>query len=429
MSPLLAPLLAQLVSLELGNRTEARYVGYYGDTRAEASTTPRVGVGVTHRRTFFGTSYTPSLTLSPLERDSRRLFVFHQVNGAVAHRLRYTTLGLGGSYAIGTRLLNLAGVQGLLAPTLPTPTDTAGTPAAPASPGAPATPPATPVTPGTPTMPGATPSTGVVPSATQGTDRTIRYYTWTASANVSHRVSKEVQVNATAGTTTSEGMNDISRLIVGSYRAYFVGGGTGYTYTPSKQDSLVSNLNLFKIWSSNDNEAAIGTATETWSHRFDGRTTSLLGLGMNVTRFSQSNGLAGISVFPNFQAGISHRVPLDRATLTLSTSLYSAPFLDPLRATVDPRIGAGGAAIYARQKLTLTATANTTLSVAPNDTRYSAVNSSVAEGRAAYRLGELTSVDTGARVARQTYGGDTVVPLSWAVFAALTVGATWPLIR
>jgi hypothetical protein len=238
---------------------------------------------------------------------------------------------------------------------------------------------------------------------------------------------------------TSKGDDEISRYVVGDFRSYFLGGSGGYTYTKSKQDSFLTSVSLYKLWSSSAfttpqggysaYQAATANASETWLHRFDDRTSSTLGAGMNVTRFSQDNGLAGISIYPTLQAGVSHRVKVEGGTLTLSANTYAAPVVDPLRATVDPRVGVGGVAVYARQKLTLTATTNAALSLAPNDRRSNAFNAVFAEARAGYSLGKLTLVDTGARVARQTYGGANVVPLSWAVFVGLTFGATTTLVR
>lgn len=426
MSPLLAPIFAQLVNLELGDRTEARYAGYYGTKRAEATTTPRVGVNVTDRHTGFQISYAPSLTLSPLERKPRELYVFHQAGAAIGYRLRRTTLTLSGAFALGSRNLTLLGVQTEQipnnSPSVPVPPNTtppAGTPSTPSQPsGGSPTSPTTPTTPTTPTN-----------VATQATDRKIRYYTWTTALTATHKVSREVQVTGSAGTTTARGLDDQSRVVIGDLQAYFVTVGSGYTYLLSKRDSFVSNVTLYETWSTNDYQATTGTASETWIHQFNRRTMAALGAGVNVTRFSQSNGLAGISIFPTFQSMLGHKEQLGRGTLSLLATAYSTPVMDPLRATVDPRVGVTGSVGYTRDKLTLLATANTAVSVAPNDKKASSVNGSQAEGRAVYQLGKLTAVDAGARVARQTYGGQTVVPLSWAVFVGLTVGANVPLFR
>src|SRR3954468_7754657 len=116
MSPLLAPILAQLVTLQLGDRTEARYTGYVGDStvapQASASTAPVVGLTVNDRRAVLQLLYVPSLTLSPLNSSPRELYVFHTAAASAGYRWRRTTAQLGSSFSIGSLALRLASVQG-----------------------------------------------------------------------------------------------------------------------------------------------------------------------------------------------------------------------------------------------------------------------------------------------------------------------------
>ena len=424
MSPLLAPLFAQLVTLQVGDRTEARYSGYLHDSnpQASATTAPVVGLGVSHRRANFQVAYAPAFTVAPLDHTPRRLFVFHNGSLGAGYQLRRTTFQLSGSFGVGSLQLRLASVQG---PQLPTDLTNGGMTGTPTG----GTPPTG--TPPTGTPPTGTPPTGMpMTGATPGgvitreppREQVVRFYTANAAAGMTHRLSKEAQLGATAGTTAGGGLNDDSRVYYQSLRAWFIGANGGYTYTLSRRDAFIGNVALMKTWSSSDNEAATASATETWGHRLGPRTTSALGAGINVTRFSQANGLAGLSVFPTFLAGAAHQVPIGRGQFSFAASAYSNPVLDPLRALVDPRIGLAGSIGYTRKKLALLTSGSAGLSVAPDGNKRGAINATQAEARASYQLGDLVTIDTGGRLAYQSYEGQAAINTTWAAFVGLTFG-------
>lgn len=425
MSPLLAPLLAQLISLNLGDRTEARYVNLYGSKRYEGSTAPVVGLGIAARRTRFVLSYGPAFTLAPLERAPRSLYVFHQVATSLSYSWRRTTLSFGTTLGIGSLDLRLVGVQGLQPPTgaagPTTDTPTTGTPTTgmPTT-GTPTT--GTPTT-GTPTPPGGVtnvPGGAITQQSFEG--QKVRFYTTNTTLGVQERLTRDLSIGVTAGSARAGGLDEDSRRFYPPLYGWSLGGNTGYGYALSKQDRFAGALSLLKTWSSNDNQAATLNSTVGWTHLFDPRTAGSLAVGFNVTRFSQSNGLAGFSVFPTFTLGATHGRALGRGGISFSTSVYSSPALDPLRALVDPRVGAAGTVGYTRKKLFMMATGSVAFSVAPSGNNAGAVNAAQAEARTGYLLAALTAVDAGARITRQTYGGQNVVPTSWAAFVGVTFG-------
>lgn len=426
MSPLLAPVFAQLISLQLGNRTEGRYVDLKGSQLYEASTQPSIGLSVVERRTQFRLAYRPALVLSPLDAAPRRLYAFNQFATTLAYVLPRTALTLDSAFGIGALNLKLVGVQGLQpattdgtttngTPTGGTPTGgtpTGGTPTGGTSGGTPTV--GTP-TGGAPTTPG-----GAITQTPR--DQRVRFYTSTTTLNLSQRVTKEAQVAVTAGSTTTSGRDETSRQFYPRQHAWSLGGNTTYTYTLSRRDRFIGTASLVKTWSSNYNEAAVFNSLLTWAHQFNPRTLGALGAGFNVTRFSQASGLAGFSVFPTFNLGVTHQVPVGRGGFAFTFTAYSAPALDPLRALVDPRLGTTASIGYTRKKLFVTTTGSTAFSVAPEDNDAGALNFAQAEARAGYQLGDLTAVDTGARISRQNYAGQDVIPTSWAAFVGLTLG-------
>ncbi|MDF3070901.1 MAG: hypothetical protein K0R38_6502 [Polyangiaceae bacterium] len=423
MSPLLAPIFAQLVGLQLGARTEGRYVDLRGTQLYEASAQPSVGLNVVERRTQFRVAYRPALVLSPIDSSPRRLYAFHQFATTLSYVLPRTTLTLDSAFGIGSLNLRSVGVQGLRpaaadgalnggAPINAPPTGGVPTSGVPIG--------GMPTTGGAPT--GGTPTTPGGPLTEEPLNQRVRFYTSTTTLNLSQRLTKEAVVSVIAGSTTTSGRDDASRRFYPQLHAWSLGGSASHTYTLSRRDRFIGAASVIKTWSSSDNEAAVLNSTLTWGHRFSPRTVGALGAGFNVTRFTLSTGLAGLSVFPTFNVGVTHDVPVGRGGLAFSVAAYSSPALDPLRALVDPRLGTTASISYTRKKLFITTTGTTAFSVAPAGNNSGALNFAQAEARTGYQLGDLTAVDAGARLIRQTYGGRDVIPTSWAAFVGLTVG-------
>src|SRR5258706_14765379 len=111
MSPLLVPLLAQLIDLKVADRTEARYVKY-DSQRYEGTTNPKATLSVKARKTSGFLSYGPRLTLVPLETTPRTLLVFHEAAGGVTYAIRRSQLTLNSFFGIGEVNFRFVGIQG-----------------------------------------------------------------------------------------------------------------------------------------------------------------------------------------------------------------------------------------------------------------------------------------------------------------------------
>ncbi len=90
MLSLLAPILAQLVTVSAGDRTEGRVV-VIGDTHYEAMVRPLLGLTLSDRRLQLQLSYSPSFTLTPIEADPRWL-IFHNGIFSANYVWRLTTV-------------------------------------------------------------------------------------------------------------------------------------------------------------------------------------------------------------------------------------------------------------------------------------------------------------------------------------------------
>ena len=100
--------------------------------------------------------------------------------------------------------------------------------------------------------------------------------------------------------------------------------------------------------------------------------------------------------------------------------------LDPIRAQVDPHLGANMGAGWGRDRVSFSASAGTSLSLVggSNSGTFNNANGSLG---AAYRIGAALSTDCGVRGAYQSYGGQAVLPFTWAAFLGVTLGGSVPL--
>jgi hypothetical protein len=421
MSPLLAPVLAQIITLHVADRTEARYINYEVE-ETEGSTSPHAGLSLGWGRTDLSIGYGPSFTLYPLDKKPRHLLVFHDAGVSAGYRFKRSNLSLSSSLGWGEINFRLAPLRG---PGAPDPLDGGDQPS-----GGDAPPDADPAQPDTPepTAPDAPeptqpspndPSTGQLSII----DTTVRYYTSTTTLTFSHALTREVGLGAQAGYVRAGGLDEESRVHYSVQSGWFVGGSADHTYRLTSRDAFVSSASLVQFWSSNGNKTASLSAQETWQHVFGRRTSSALGAGLNITRFSQTDGLRGFSVFPTFQASLGHEISLGRAgTLGLGLYAYSAPALDPLRALVDPRVGFGAGLGYSRKRFSLSLNGGTALSLAPRDHDTGAIDSVQGDARIAYRIADLVEVDAGGRYVEQQVQDVTVLPSSWSAYVGVNVG-------
>src|SRR6187402_2638500 len=94
MVPLLAPILAQLVSLSLGDRTEGRYV-VSAPRHYEAETRPLAGVNVQFRRSTVNLVYAPIILARRVDDSPHEWLTYHSGALTSSFRWRKTTLTLG----------------------------------------------------------------------------------------------------------------------------------------------------------------------------------------------------------------------------------------------------------------------------------------------------------------------------------------------
>jgi hypothetical protein len=417
MSLVLVTVLAQVVNLGLQDRTEARRV-VLNDQRFEAETTPAATLTALWPRREVKLTYGASLLETPLESPSRKLLVYHTIAGGASQRFKKTTVSFTSRTSFGE--LNFW-VAALGSPAIDSPSPVTPTPEAPA----PSTPTPTP-TPSTPGVPvGPTPQQPTGPTAgvpqTRVVNRAVNYLTSTTTAAATRSMTKELTLGASASYTIAGGLDEEARRDYPMIRGTTLGFQGAHVRRWSATDTSVLDATGQSTWSSNGNVVTALLATETWRHAFSEETNGFIGAGLSVIRFSRFDGLVAYSIFPTFQVGFAHNVNVARGKLNVQVAAFSAPALDPLRATIDPRLGGVITSGWAGRRFLASLTLNATSSVAPaanNSGSFDSLRGTLLMG---YRLGDMVVVDTGARVAQQTFQSTTLIPITYTVFTGVNV--------
>src|SRR6185369_4188573 len=206
MLTLLAPILAQLVTLNVGDRTAVRYLSV-GDTHWEGSTAPIVGLNFGWKRGAIGLAYSPSFTMRPLEKRPRDVLLFQFATVTASYAWRKTTLslieGLGyGQFTLQVQALADPGANPAISQAPGSPTSTGGT-NQPNTPGG--------TTPGGTTGNMMGTSKDPNPRATNQLrydGQVIKYGTSSTTVALGHAVSRTVAVGANASYTVGSGLGD-----------------------------------------------------------------------------------------------------------------------------------------------------------------------------------------------------------------------------
>lgn len=414
----LGPIVAQLVTMSVADRTEGRYVVSY-DKHYEGSTRPLAGLDLGWRHLTLTLRYNPSLTVLPLESEPRDLLVFHNAYLVANYLWGRTQLTVSEYQGYGDQnFWELALTDPRVASPMPSTSAPGGNASTGAGPGAP-----TGMGPSAPTGP-SVPSGGAsggtsADSGTQTTNqiralnRVVRYANATTTVALEHRPSSRITLRGeldyvVAGATRDEDRTTYP-LITGP-RAIAT-----ERYELSRSDALTGTANGQYASASTGASAWVGGAAETWGHKFDGHTSSQLGLGVSGTRSPVGNGFIAYSIYPTFNAGLSNQSTVARGTFGATFLASSAPVIDLVTAAVDPRIMLGGVVGWQLDAFSASVAGSSAVSVASQSDRGSlrAYGGGAGIG---YQFNPAFSLDAGVRVAYQNFQRQTVLPLSYSAF-------------
>jgi len=407
MPSIFGPILAQMVAVAVGGRTEARAI-YGEDKHYEASARPNAQFDLRWRRDSLSLGYGASLTVTPLESEPRSLLIFQGANLNYTHRWKLTSLTVGESFGYGRLNFQTLGVQdpnglGLSG-------NGTGT----------AKPPPVPLGSFIDPQTGAITGTGKQPVINQirGSDRQVLYQSFATNISVNHRISAAATVFGAASYFVSGAVEAADSDLYPSVKGPIFSGGTWYRLTGA--DALSTTATVQYAMSSRSVSSWIAMVTEGWAHRLTPRTNTQLGVGLSGTRTPDPSGLTRYSIYPTFNAGITHFTRLASGKFVAGFTAASAPSLDLVSATVDPRLSFGANVGWSRHKFSTNAALFTSVSVAGegSTTAFSSLGGSAG---VAYALTKALSVDGGLRLSYQTLQRTTLVPFTYALFAGLTL--------
>src|SRR6478752_2674928 len=412
MSPLFGPILAQLVTMSVFDRTEARHtrsdVNY-----SEVATYPRVTLDVGWKQGTLRFAYLPAITITPLEADSPSAIVLQSGAVALSNRWQRTTVTAGEwlSYGeVSPRNQGLAPGSGPVV-TLPAMSGAASG--------------------------GSTGNTTTTGNQQQGGP---------TLGGTNQIAALDKQLKVASSVSTLEVSQAYSAALTVSGQLFYMffanpgedqeryptvqgpGARLAVTYAATARDRLSTYVSSQSGFGNNGNNSWLMYANESWAHDLDKQTVSTLGFGLSMTRNSQPNGLIYYTIFPNFNAALIHTSRLGRNTLTVGTTLTSAPYIDPVLAQVDPRITASALIGFNAKRFSAFLTASTAVSI-PTEENASGLNALYGTLQLNYRFGKNFAIDGGMRGSWQTFGGQTTIPPSLAFFVGVSVGAQASSIR
>jgi len=413
MLTLIGPILAQLVTVNVADRTEGRVIAT-DTTYYEAETYPSLSLALQERRLTLSAAYLPTLTISPLDRKPHQYLLFNTFNIGAAYAWRRTTLSIGGTLSYGRQNFRVLATSG---GNVPLPSNTPTTPAGTTPPGG-ITPGAAGSTPvGGNTTTGSTPTTSTQPGATiPSRNNSLLFESYAAVANLTHQVTPALSWVASAGYL-------VTGPVHAADRGNFPSAEGPIASIQGRQqldaaNSVNASLSLQYTRLSDGIETWLSLASANYIHAFDVRTTVVLGAGISGGRNSRPDGYVAYSIFPTFIAGVSNTQRLHPGLLTFNLNASAAPALDFITLTVDPRLNFTGGATYTRDRFFVTTGVGTTYSISGEQTgAFSAVTGNVGTG---YRLGKAVAVDAGMRVAYQRYEDRTALPFTYVGYVGLS---------
>jgi hypothetical protein len=434
MSPLLAPVLAQLITLGVGDRTEARAIYSEGTRTTEGSTSPFVGLNAQWRYFGIGAAYYPSLTLRPLDKEPRALEVTHGANLGAAYHQRFQRTALTVSEAASYTQSNLHENALAPPPAFPNSNPNAGGTGGMGGTGGTS---GMGGTGGTSGMGGTGGTSGMGGQANQPNapgvepeltgrafDRVVRFGSLTTTVRLEQFVSSTTSVGGELSHTVSSGLDDSTRadypLVMSESGLVFA------THRLTRRDDVDASFVVQHARAPDDTVGWVSLLSATYHHRFAPLTNGHVGAGVASTLTQLPSDIDIVSIYPTFDTGITHATRVGRGMLSMHAEAASGPVLDLTTALVDPRVGIGAGVGWTLEALSMYANGTSALSLNGDA---DAFNNITGTAGIAYALGAGFSVDTGVRAAWQTLGGTTLVPPSWAVFIGISWGAGIPLHR
>ncbi|HET9958305.1 MAG TPA: hypothetical protein VFQ61_27610 [Polyangiaceae bacterium] len=439
MSPWIVPILAQALSLSVGDRTEARLRVETNDRVPEAETRPYADLRWSGRRSALSFGYSPLFVLSPLDEKKPELYVLHTARIGFDFRQRRTAYQITQTASYGRQNFAstaLSGTPGLPAGTFPA---TPGTGPG----GTVTTPTGTPGTTtgnGTPLGPGTTTGPGAVPGTATGTP--------IGATNPNSAAVRDALTVAVLRTdfTATHALTRTSSFTFGA--GYFVIGGVGDSRRELPLQSgpdlrlrydlrLTAKDQLFTATTGTYSSVSNGTRLwrlsleQGYAHQFSESILVRLSAGVSYVR-ERRDGVWTDTIYPTFGSnalvGVSYTTRFAGGQLTASAGVGYSPALTYTPTTknidvrIDPRFLMFGGLGWVKHRTTLFLNAGATLSLTPSEP--GSVSNYTGAAGMYYTIVDGLVFEAGLRGLRQTVANGPDISFAYALYAALRYDTT-----
>ena len=403
MPSFLGPILAQAITLSVGNGTEARAV-IEDEVEYQGTTTPNVSLGIEWRRLTLTLGYGVSIDVVPLDREPRDVAVFHGGFIATGYTFGRTTIGVTQTFGVGTVDFRERALSDAAAPGAGP--DAEGEASAPAAPGT-----------------GNAAGPGVNDLA--ASRELVHYGTASTDLSAVHRYSRDLTLTFGIGYGVS---GPLDRESAGSYRLVETNrASAGVAHALSSRATARGLLSGEHAESIDGGVAQLTTAEAGYGYAFSRRVSGDLAARLSGTRVPSPTGyFVQYGIYPGFSASISSWSVVGRGRATFSASAASAPAMDLVAVTVDPRVTLDGTSAYELRRFSATLSVSSALSTAGEGSAGS-LRSVTGQLGAGYQLTDFLGVRGGVRAAWQTFEGETAIPLTYAAFVGVTLGLAIPI--
>jgi hypothetical protein len=408
--PLLAaPILAQVLSLSAMDHAELRWVTLSHERYFEAEDRAQGVASLTWKHALLRADYMPDLLLTPLENPKPNFLQTGTGTAQVFWGTERTTYRLteAASYSVRDLRTELYSAPAAAAPA----TATQGTPTGQQ------TPPGSNATGGMGGTTGTTGTTAKTPTAVipsgRATTQVSRFWTEHADFNLTNAFSLRTSFIGTAAYDVNGGADRETRSQFPTIQAPSL--LLELDRQLDRDNRWANVIDGFMAFGSNGQQSLLLRGIERMTHVFSARTTGILGAGAAVSRELKPEPQHRLD--PVGEAEIVDVSPLAHGFLDLTAAATYSPLLDRLTVSLGPHAIFTGAITWVRVPWLLGANFSADFPVFPR--RTAAVGTQTATATAAYSLRYGLSLQAGVRYAVQQYLGQSNVPPTATVFAAV----------
>ena len=409
MPPLLLPILAQALSLNLGDATEVRLRSDQTGQHIDFATTGRVELDLKLRRTTWMLYYSPVLTELGVGSSTPTQYLMH--TGGLTARLRLTprtALIASENGAYGQQNFHTLAVS-------------AQQPAAGNQMGNPAAGGAQPNAGGAGTaQPGGAPGQAASPALAVAGDRTIRFGSLTTTVGLEHALGHTWIIGGLAGYTVFGELDSYVPVTIPRSRTIL--GNVWISHAFSPRDQWVLTNTGKQIATEPSAEALVITTNIAWNHRLSLRSSTSVFVNESYIDSTDVTGRHANGVVPGAGASLmwteAIRPPGTRLATTITAMV--APLIDYQTGGVNNMASGLVATRWMRKRLAFEVLGNASYSLS----NYGPVNLLSIYGLSEAVIYQLDrrhfTVSAGSRQALQRFANGQQVPMFWVAFIGLT---------